>query len=142
MAPTWLTVVAWIYLSVCFACAGAITYDIFVNHRRQPMGVMNAVFPITALYFGPLALAFYWRWGRTAARNMVAPTAGGPDKETSQYMAIGSDLSSAKAGLTALQSRLTSGSTDLSNDPSDPDLQMLSGLKEKLSSAEAEVSAA
>ena len=75
MAPTWLTVVAWIYLSVCFACAGAITYDIFVNHRRQPMGVMNAVFPITALYFGPLALAFYWRWGRTAARNTVAPTA-------------------------------------------------------------------
>jgi hypothetical protein len=75
MAPTWLTVVAWIYLSVCFACAGAITYDIFVNHRRQPMGVMNAVFPITALYFGPLALAFYWRWGRTAARNTVAPAA-------------------------------------------------------------------
>jgi uncharacterized protein involved in exopolysaccharide biosynthesis len=57
-------------------------------------------------------------------------------------VALGSDLSSAKAGLTALQSRLTSGSTDLSNDPSDPDLQMLSGLKEKLSSAEAELAAA
>jgi uncharacterized protein involved in exopolysaccharide biosynthesis len=51
-------------------------------------------------------------------------------------------LSSARAGLTALQSRLTSGSTDLSNDPTDPDLQILSGLKEKLSSAEAEISAA
>ena len=82
---------------------------------------------------------------RTALRafqskaNMVAPTAGGPDKETNQYMAIGPELSSARAGLTALQSRLTSGSTDLSNDPSDPDLQILSGLKEKLSTAEAEV---
>jgi succinoglycan biosynthesis transport protein ExoP len=74
--------------------------------------------------------------------NMVAPSAGGPDKETSQYMAIGADLSGARAGLTALQSRLTSGSTDLSNDPSDPDLQILSGLKEKLSSAEAELAAA
>ena len=85
---------------------------------------------------------------RTALRafqskaNMVAPTAGGPDKETSQYMAIGAELSSARAGLTALQSRLTSGSTDLSNDPSDPDLQMLSGLKEKLSTAESELAAA
>ena len=85
---------------------------------------------------------------RTALRafqskaNMVAPTAGGRDKETSQYMAIGAELSNARAGLTALQSRLTSGSTDLSNDPSDPDLQMLSGLKEKLSSAEAELAAA
>ena len=81
---------------------------------------------------------------RTALRsfqskaNMVAPTAGGPDKETAQYMAIGSELSTARAGLTALQSRLSSGSTDLSNDPSDPDLQILSGLKEKLSTAESE----
>ena len=74
--------------------------------------------------------------------NMVAPTAGGPDKETNQYMAIGAELSNATAALTALQSRLTSGSTDLSNDPSDPDLQILSGLKEKLSSAEAEMAAA
>jgi Domain of unknown function (DUF4396) len=69
MAPTWLVIVAWIYLSICFGCAGVIVWDIFVNGRRQSMGVMNAVFPITALYFGPLALAFYWRWGRTATEK-------------------------------------------------------------------------
>src|ERR1700689_1391545 len=57
-------------------------------------------------------------------------------------MALATELTSTKAGLTALQSRLTSGSTDLSNDPSDPDLQILSGLKEKLSAAEADVAAA
>jgi uncharacterized protein involved in exopolysaccharide biosynthesis len=84
---------------------------------------------------------------RTALRafqnktNMVAPTAQGGDKETNQYMAIATELTNTRAGLTALQSRLTSGSTDLSNDPSDPDLQILSGLKEKLSSAEAEIAA-
>jgi hypothetical protein len=38
MAPTWLTTVGWVYLSICFACAGAIGYDIAVNRRRQPMG--------------------------------------------------------------------------------------------------------
>jgi hypothetical protein len=74
MAPTWLTIVAWIYLSVCFGCAAFVTWDIFINGRRQPMGVMNAVFPITALYFGPLALAFYLRWGRTASRPFTAST--------------------------------------------------------------------
>ncbi len=73
--------------------------------------------------------------------NMVATTTGG-DRETTQYMAIASELSNARAGLTALQSRLTSNSIDLSNDPSDPDLQILSSLKEKLSSAEAELAAA
>ncbi len=68
MAPAWLTAVAWLYLSVCFCCAGVIAYDIAFNHRRQPMGVMNFVFPITALYFGPFALALYWRWGRADAQ--------------------------------------------------------------------------
>jgi hypothetical protein len=73
MAPAWLTVVAWLYLSVCFCCAAIIAYDIAFNHRRQPMGVMNFVFPITALYFGPLAVALYWRWGRAAAPAGMVP---------------------------------------------------------------------
>jgi hypothetical protein len=72
MAPVWLTVLAWLYLSVCFCCAAIIAYDIAFNHRRQPMGVMNFVFPITALYFGPFAVALYWRWGRAAARTTMA----------------------------------------------------------------------
>jgi hypothetical protein len=74
VAPDWLTAVAWFYLSVCFCCAGIIAWDILVNRRRQPMGVMNFVFPITALYFGPFALAFYWRWAR-AGRRMTMPRA-------------------------------------------------------------------
>jgi Domain of unknown function (DUF4396) len=69
VAPGWLTAVAWTYLSLCFLCAGVIGYDIAVNRRRQPMGVMNAVYPITALYFGPLALAVYWRWRRAPVRR-------------------------------------------------------------------------
>ena len=75
-----------------------------------------------------------------AKANMVAPTLGG-DRETAQYMSISDQLSNARAGLTALRSRLIGGSTDLSNDPSDPDLQILSGLKEKLTTAEADIAA-
>jgi polysaccharide biosynthesis transport protein len=76
-----------------------------------------------------------------AKANMVAPTTGG-DSETSQYMAISSELSSATGSLTAMQSRLASGSTELSNDPSDPDLQILAGLKERLSTTEAGIESA
>ena len=72
---------------------------------------------------------------------MVAPTDGG-DSETSQYMAISEQLSAARAQITTLQSRLTSGSTDLSNDPTDPDLQILAALKEKLSTSESAIEAA
>src|SRR6202035_4620930 len=77
MAPGWLTVVAWVYLAVCFCCAGIIACDIAFNRRRQPMGVMNFVFPITALYFGPFAVALYWRWGRADART-TAPMSMSP----------------------------------------------------------------
>jgi Domain of unknown function (DUF4396) len=78
MAPTWLTILAWTYISVCFTCTALITYDIFVSGRRQPMAVMNAVFPITALYFGPLAAAFYWRWGRTDPAAPMTATRAKP----------------------------------------------------------------
>src|SRR5487761_1548939 len=73
MAPAWLTVVAWLYLTACFCFAGIIAYDIAFNHRRQSMGVMNFVFPVTALYLGPFAFALYWRWGRAVAPTTTPP---------------------------------------------------------------------
>ncbi len=76
-----------------------------------------------------------------AQSNMVAPTDGG-DSETSQYMAISQELSAARAQLNTLQSRLASGSTELSNDPSDPDLQILANLKEKLLTSQTSIEAA
>ncbi len=76
-----------------------------------------------------------------ARANVAAPT-GGADTETSELMAITQNLSSAKSNLAFLQNRLTSGSTELSNDPSDPDLQLLAGLKEKLTAAEATIAMA
>ena len=39
-----------------------------VRERQHVAVIQNFVFPITALYFGPLALAFYWRWARVPAR--------------------------------------------------------------------------
>ena len=72
MAPGWLTALAWTYLGLCFCCAAIVGYDIAGAKHRQPMGVMNFVFPITALYLGPLALWFYWRWGR-AGSDRVKP---------------------------------------------------------------------
>jgi hypothetical protein len=64
MPSIWLTGFAWIWISVAFITSGVVAFDIFVRGNRQQMGVMEAVYPITALYLGPLALALYWRWGR------------------------------------------------------------------------------
>jgi Domain of unknown function (DUF4396) len=98
LAPTWLTAVAWAYLSICFACAAVISYDIAVSRRRQPMGVMNAVYPITALYFGPLALAFYWRWARARRRPAAAPASASRESVPRPAMAPAGDGPGAHRG--------------------------------------------
>ena len=80
MAPTWLTVVSWCSLAVAAVVAVAITADI-VAGRRQKMAVMNAVWPVTALYLGPIAARWYLRFGRAGVdsqrRPGWAPTAVG-----------------------------------------------------------------
>jgi hypothetical protein len=62
-ATGWI-VVGWISLAVAFVCAVAIAWDIAVRGYRQRMAIMNLVWPITALYFGPAASWFYFRRGR------------------------------------------------------------------------------
>jgi len=62
--PTWLTVLAWLSLASAFVCAGLIAADIFIRGFRQRMWIMNVVWPLTALYTGPLGWLAYRRWGR------------------------------------------------------------------------------
>ena len=67
MPDTWLTVLAWIALVVAFASAAWILSDIYGHGYRQKMPVMEAVWPVTALYFGPAAIWAYRRFGRPAS---------------------------------------------------------------------------
>lgn len=57
--PGWLDALAWAALSLAFLCALIIVID-YARHR-QKMWIMYVVWPVTALYFGPVALAVYYR---------------------------------------------------------------------------------
>ncbi|MFI7587435.1 hypothetical protein ACIB24_10215 [Spongisporangium articulatum] len=50
----WLEVLAWIGLGSAFVSAGLITADI-ARGARQKLWIMNPVYPVTALYWGPVA---------------------------------------------------------------------------------------
>lgn len=63
--PLWLSTVSVVSLVLALVCALVITLDIAVG-RRQHMWIMNVVWPITALYSGPLGLWAYWAIGRAA----------------------------------------------------------------------------
>jgi hypothetical protein len=65
--PRWMEVVALIWISLSILTAAGIAINIAAGHR-QKMAVMNFVWPLTALYFGPLAI-FAWRSFGTSARK-------------------------------------------------------------------------
>jgi hypothetical protein len=64
LPPTWLTILAWVYVALSVAIAAGIVVDVLVLRHRQAMKVMEWVWPITALYLGPFALWAYLRHGR------------------------------------------------------------------------------
>lgn len=61
--PFWLTALACVSLSVAVLCALWIVLDL-ARGRAQPMTIMSVVWPITALYAGPLGIWAYRRLGR------------------------------------------------------------------------------
>ena len=76
MPPRWLETLAWIGLISAGVCVVVILVDILARGYRQRMGVMEWVWPITALYLGPFGLAFYWRVGRRSTPKYEAEHGG------------------------------------------------------------------
>ena len=61
--PQWLVDVAWLSLGLGILSSLGIALDLLAGHR-QPMWIMNIVWPVTALYAGPAAVWGYIRFGR------------------------------------------------------------------------------
>jgi hypothetical protein len=89
--PTWLTVLAWTALAVAFASAAWIMLDIYGRGYRQRMAVMEGVWPVTALYFGPVAIWGYRRFGRPATGRWLQEQGRDepPDKPGWATVAVG-----------------------------------------------------
>jgi hypothetical protein len=81
MPPTWLTIIAWISIAAAFVSTAAIVYDIYGRGLRQPMRVMEVVWPITALYLGPLGLLVYARIARPRRQPATNHPAGEREPE-------------------------------------------------------------
>ena len=89
MIPMWLTVISWIFVGIAVLCAAAILYDILGRGYRQRTSVMEAVWPITALYLGPLGLWAYGRWGRPRSDKWQKEHGAPPEKSITVAAATG-----------------------------------------------------
>ncbi|HET6882528.1 MAG TPA: DUF4396 domain-containing protein [Pirellulales bacterium] len=74
----WLNVIAWASLFVGVGSSLVIVVDLLAGHRHK-MAIMNIVWPVTALYLGPLAL-----WGHWESLGM-----GADDKARKQNAGVG-----------------------------------------------------
>lgn len=92
--PTSLTVASIVLLALAIGCAVYVTVD--VARRPQPMGVMNAVWPLTMLFGSVLWLGFYLRAGRAPRRGEDPPD--GPD--TPRAISVATGTSHCGAGCT------------------------------------------
>jgi hypothetical protein len=82
-----LTIIAWASIAGGCLSAGTVLYDIYIRGLRQPMRVMEAVWPLTALYLGALGWLVYTRLGRPKVTEDVAE-AGEQDVPEWQGVAV------------------------------------------------------
>lgn len=71
MIPTWLHLLALVWLAGAFACAIVIAIDEIRD--PQHMWIMNVVWPVTALFGSVIALAGYFSYGKLGARSRTQP---------------------------------------------------------------------
>jgi hypothetical protein len=69
--PTWLIVIAWLFICLGLLSAAIIVADIYLLRYREHMKIMEAVWPLTALYAGPAGLVAYFRWGRPMSNRWM-----------------------------------------------------------------------
>jgi hypothetical protein len=68
--PDWLHTLSIFALAVAAICVVVIVFDIAAGHR-QHMWIMNLVWPITALWAGPVALWMYFKVGRISTHRVM-----------------------------------------------------------------------
>jgi hypothetical protein len=64
MPPAWLQTLAEIYVPLSLLSGALVLADIYLLGRRQHMAIMEAVWPLTLLYWGPVGFVFYRWFGR------------------------------------------------------------------------------
>ena len=87
--PAWLSLVSWTAIFVAFVCAAWILYDLYGRGYRQHMWIMEAVWPVTALYFGPVAVWGYYRWGRPQSPKWTEENGEPKEKSFAATTAVG-----------------------------------------------------
>ncbi len=73
--PTWLTTLSWLWIVAAIISAAVVAFDVYGRGTRPQRPVLAAVWPLSALYLGPLAIVLQ----RRDARRRAAASANQTD---------------------------------------------------------------
>ena len=100
MPAGWLAALSWVALGLGFASTAVVLTDIYLLGYRQRMPVMEAVWPVTGLYAGPLAVWAYYRYGRPASARWLERHGRDEPPEKPRWATIAVGVSHCGAGCT------------------------------------------
>lgn len=80
--PTWLTTLSWLWIVAAIISAAVVAFDVYGRGNRPQRPMLAAVWPLSALYLGPLAIVLQ---RRNARRREAAATSS----ETQSDLALG-----------------------------------------------------
>lgn len=80
--PTWLTTLSWLWIVAAIISAAVVAFDVYGrgNHPQRP--VLAAIWPLSALYLGPLAIVLQRRNAHHRQATSASP-------ETQSGLALG-----------------------------------------------------
>ncbi|MEV4418564.1 DUF4396 domain-containing protein [Patulibacter sp. NPDC049589] len=81
--PTWLTTLSWLWIVAAVISAAVVAFDVYGRGDRPQRPIVAAIWPLSALYLGPLAVVLQ----RRNARRRQAASAASP--ETQSGLALG-----------------------------------------------------
>lgn len=70
--PAWLTSLSWVWIAAALISAAWISRDIFVKGDRRSSKALDLVWPLAALYLGPLAVPIFNRFGQAREADLTA----------------------------------------------------------------------
>jgi hypothetical protein len=76
--PQWVTILGWSATGLGLIVLTLIVTDIYLRGHRQSSPAMGVIWPLTAIYAGPLALWMYYRWGRQSTAQRQQKTQAPP----------------------------------------------------------------
>jgi hypothetical protein len=91
--PAWLTTVSWLWIVAAILSAAVVAFDLYGRGNRPQRPVMAAIWPLSALYLGPLAIVLQ----RRDARNRAAASATAPGTDSGLSLGLHGGVASGLA---------------------------------------------